>query len=295
MSLVKSFYERRLISPPEFVAGGVQYEVLMGSHAFGTAGEDSDNDVYGFCMPPLAELFAGSGCEASGSGGALQRFDHFKQLDVRVDDAYGRVRSHDFKIYSIVRFVQRCIENNPNTIEMLFAPEQNVLHLTPAGRLLRDHRRQFLHKGARYEFGGFARAQLDDLKAKRRQDGKRLEYIQRFGYDLKAAYHVVRLMNEAEQILAEGDLDLQRCSDQLLGIRAGKWKLAEVVDYFEHKDSRLEALYQSSELRTAADSNKIKELLIACLEMHFGSLSSGKSEIDEGASCHAISEIVLKS
>jgi uncharacterized protein len=46
------------------------------------------------------------------------------------------------------------------------------------------------------------------MKLKKRK-GKRREIIDKYGYDEKFAYHVVRLLNEAEQILTENDLDLQ--------------------------------------------------------------------------------------
>jgi hypothetical protein len=42
---------------------------------------------------------------------------------------------------------------------------------------------------------------------------------------VKFAYHVIRLLGEAEQILLEGDIDLRRNSAQLKAIRRGdvKW------------------------------------------------------------------------
>jgi len=191
MPIVQFLAQRKLINPPAFLAGSVQYEVLMGSHAFGVAGDGSDCDVYGFCIPPGQAL----GAQADVACG--QRFECFKALDVLVECAGdGKARSYDFKIYAIDRFFQRCAENNANALEMLFAADKNVLHLTPAARLVRESRRLFLHQGALEQFRDFAFAQLDDMRHRRRQEGKRKQYIERFGYDLKAAYHVVRLLDE---------------------------------------------------------------------------------------------------
>ena len=39
--------------------------------------------------------------------------------------------------------------------------------------------------------------------------GKRVELVEKFGYDTKFAYHVVRLVNECECILLKEDLDIE--------------------------------------------------------------------------------------
>lgn len=93
-------------------------------------------------------------------------------------------------------------------------------------------------------------------------------------YDVKYAYHLVRLLNEVEQILVEGDLDLQRNREQLKDIRRGEWSLDQIERYFESKERILEAAYASSTLPHSPDEVKIKELLINCLEMHYGDMSS---------------------
>lgn len=89
------------------------------------------------------------------------------------------------------------------------------------------------------------------------------------GYDLKFAYHLVRLLNECEQILIEGDLDLQRNREQLKSIRRGEWTNKEVIQYFSDKERQLEELYTKSELPHSPDVDKIRALLFECLEMHY--------------------------
>jgi len=49
-SKVQQLAKRGLITPPPFVPGGVQLEVIMGSEAYGVSSGDSDRDVYGFCV-----------------------------------------------------------------------------------------------------------------------------------------------------------------------------------------------------------------------------------------------------
>lgn len=42
---------------PNFLKSNVHYETMMGSHAYGCEREDSDIDVYGFCVPPKNVIF----------------------------------------------------------------------------------------------------------------------------------------------------------------------------------------------------------------------------------------------
>lgn len=101
---------------------------------------------------------------------------------------------------------------------------------------------------------------------------KRIGSVAKYGYDVKFAYHVVRLLNEVEQILVEGDLDLERNREQLKSIRRGEWTMEQIEDYFTQKERELEGAYSASTLRHSPDESKIKQLLLNCLEMHFGSL-----------------------
>jgi uncharacterized protein len=101
---------------------------------------------------------------------------------------------------------------------------------------------------------------------------KRLNSIVEYGFDVKFAYHVVRLLNEVEQILTEGDLDLERNREQLKAIRRGDWSLEEITEYFGTKEKELESLYTKSELRASPDEDAIKALLLECLEMHYDNL-----------------------
>jgi len=101
---------------------------------------------------------------------------------------------------------------------------------------------------------------------------KRLDVIAKHGYDVKFAYHIVRLLNEVEQILVEQDLDLERNREQLKSIRRGDWTLPQIEKYFAEKELALEKTYTSSSLRHSPNEEGIKELLLECLEMHYGSL-----------------------
>lgn len=101
---------------------------------------------------------------------------------------------------------------------------------------------------------------------------KRFESIKVHDYDIKFGYHLIRLISEVEQILEHGTINLQKNQDQLKSIRNGDWTLEEIEEYFKRKEAQLEQVYIDSKLQHSPDEGKIKELLMECLEMAYGSI-----------------------
>jgi len=94
------------------------------------------------------------------------------------------------------------------------------------------------------------------------------------GMDTKFAYHVCRLALEAQQILVEHDLDLEANREILKSIRRGEWSEEKLRGWFDEKEKHLEELYTKSDLRHSPDEDAIKDLLMNCLEHHYGSLDN---------------------
>jgi len=288
-SKTKQLTEVQLVRPPRFVPETVQYETIMGSVAYGVSNDTSDMDVYGFCIPPKDMIFPHLRGEIPGFGEQIQRFDVWQQHHIKFSDKPGADgKEYDLSIYSIVRYFQLCMENNPNMIDSLFTPANCVLFSTPVGNLMRENRKLFLHKGSWHKFKGYAYSQMHKIRSQH-PEGKRKALVEQFGYDVKFAYHVVRLINEAEQILTEGDIDLQRNREQLKSIRRGEWKLEDIQRHFAEKERELESVYLASKLQYSPDQGKIKQLLLDCLELHFGSLNDCVKMIDPAI--RAITEI----
>jgi predicted nucleotidyltransferase len=278
--LVEELARRGLISPPGWLAANVHYLTMAGSQAYGVATEESsDLDLYGVCIPPKEVVFPHLAGEIWGFGKYKEGMPrgHFGQYQkAHVNDPvarHGQGVTYDFQIYNIVKYVQLCSECNPNLIDTLFTPEPCVLHCTRVGRLLRDNRKRFLHRGVCEKFLGYACSQVKKLHSKEPQPGsRRAGLVETYGYDVKFGYHVVRLLLEAEQILAEGDLELRRHCDVLIQIRQGGWSLTHLMEFFESKRLELEALKERSSLPERPDMAGLRDLLLACLEAHYGSL-----------------------
>lgn len=269
--LIKKLEDKKLIHPPSWLALNTHYLTQMGSNAYGVQQDDSDMDIYGFCMPPKDMIFPHLAGEIPGFGNQITRFEQFQEHHV-IDKEAGK--EYDFSIYSIVKYFQLCMENNPNMVDSLFVPRRCILHSTAIGELVRENRKMFLHKGCFHKYKGYAYGQASKIQNKvNYQNEKRAADIEEFGYSLKYAYHLVRLLNECEQILIEGDLDLERNREQLKSIRRGEWTLEQIMQYFQDKEKLLEELYVKSDLQHSANEDAIKELLLSCIEMHYGNLS----------------------
>ncbi len=271
-SLVAALEKKELVRPPGWLANNIQYETLVGSMAYGVTSEGSDWDVYGFTIPRKDMVFPHLAGEIIGFGRQKKRFNQF-QADHVVDPSAGggHGREYDITIYGIIRYFHLCSECNPNLIGSLFTPERCVLHITRIGGMVRDNRKMFLSKAAWPRYKGYSFSQLHKLRTKK-PEGKRKAMVEKYGMDVKFALHAVRLLGEVEQILSEGDLDLTRDAERLKAIRRGEWKEQQVYDFFEKKEASLERLYEESKLPWGPDEDAIKELLLQCLEEHYGSL-----------------------
>ena len=342
-SYVQQLDKQNLISPPKWLPNSVQYEVIMGSLAYGVSNDNSDMDIYGFCIPHKDSVFPHLKGEIRGFGSQTDVFGQWQQHHIMSQDG---TQEYDFAIYNIIKYFQLCMENNPNMIDSLFVPQRCIVHSTRIGNLVRDNRHLFLHKGAWHKFKGYSYSQLNKMQGKalkrfvefckeneicysitldnvrevREPSGyvhpnllklddkklgelekllkqcthkgsmsKRLDSVAEHGYDVKFAYHVVRLLNEVEQIMTEENIDLERCREQLKSIRRGEWTLEQIQDWFAQKEKSLGDLYNTSKLRHSPDEGAIKSLLLNCLEEYYGSLD--KCVINPDKATQALKDI----
>jgi predicted nucleotidyltransferase len=271
-SYVNQLVEKSLIHAPKWLSNNVLFEGLTGSVAYGCSNDTSDMDIVGFCMPPKDVLFPHLRGEIIGFGTPQERFEQFQQHHIKVPEWN---KEFDLTIFSIVKFFQLTMENNPNMVDSLFLPRRCVLHSTHIYEHIRDNRKLFLHKGSKHKFSGYAHSQMSKIANKvNSSNPKRAKTIEDFGYDVKFAYHVVRLLLEAEQIMVEYDLDLERNSKILMSIRRGEWSLDQLQEWHQQKQLQLEGVYINSSLQNTPDEKVIKNLLMECIEMHYGSISN---------------------
>lgn len=324
MSIIKTLQQLKSahkISPPEWLIGNTVFLCQMGSVAYGVAGDASDVDVYGFCIPTKEILFPHHNGSVYGFD-RPQAFGQWQQHHVQAPPV-----EYDFSVYGIVKYFSLVRDNNPNMIDSLFVPRRCILHSTQVSEYIRENRSVFLHRGAWHKFKGYAYSQVSKMKGKykdvleelleyerlfnipknlstteindallsRKRKGddgpehllhvksrtlskykgmlenltKRQANAHKHGYETKFAYHVVRLLNEVEQILTEGTLDLQRNKEQLKSIRRGEWSKEQILNYFEEKELMLEKEYLKSDLPKYPRNDEIRAILITAIEMWY--------------------------
>jgi uncharacterized protein len=291
--LLHDLVKRNLIHPPRWLPNQTIYLTVMGSHAYGVSGNTSDQDIYSVCIPPKELVFPHLAGEIPGFGRQIQRFELWSQHHIRHPD---KKVEYDFSVFGIVKFFQLCMDNNPNVLDSLFAPRTAIIHSTPVAEMFGENRKLFLHKGAWHRFKGYAYSQASKIRNKvNSSNPQRAADIEKHGYSTKFAYHCVRLMNEVEQILVEGDLDLQRNREQLKSIRRGEWTFEQFEAYFQNKEHALETAYANSLLPHAPDEARLKNLLLQCLEQHYGDLSSAiKVQVPVEMFVNELETLILK-
>jgi len=267
--ILKNLEKEKLIHPPKWMCDNTQYLCRMGSVMYGLNTDTSDEDLYGWCIPPKTLVFPHLAGEIPGFGKQIQRFEQWQQHHIKFKE-----KEYDFQVFSIVKFFQLCLENNPNVIEALYCPIKHILHSTEVSKLVRDNRHLFLSKGVKHKLVGYAYSQLHKMKTKTPEEGSnRYEDVQTHGFDRKYAYHLVRLVFQCQFILENCDLQFERPDVQYLkAIRAGEVSEDDILSLFQEKEKTLEKLYVDSKLQYQPDEAKIKQLLLQVLEIHYQSV-----------------------
>jgi predicted nucleotidyltransferase len=118
------------------------FKCISGSHLYGTARPESDEDIRGVFIP-TGEFYHGF-------------MNKVEQVESHVpDETY----------WEITKFFRLCIDNNPNILELLFVPlnSKYTLTCTKEWEDIVANRELFLSTKARHTFSGYAVSQL--LKA----------------------------------------------------------------------------------------------------------------------------------
>jgi predicted nucleotidyltransferase len=272
--LLQDLVRKNLIHPPKWLPDNTHYLAIVGSESYGANIQgSSDQDLQGFCIPPKSDVFPHLRGEIPGFGTQKQRFDNYQEHHI-FSNEYNN--EFDVSIYSIVRFFHLAMENNPNILDIICVPNNCIKFITPVGQIVRDNRKIFFHAGCFHKFRGYASAQMSKIATvANRSNPKRAATIDEFGFDTKFLMHVCRLALECEQILLTGDLDLKRDSQFLLSIRRGEMTLDDGKKWWASKERDLETAYANCQIvPRVPDEDKIKELLIACLDQHYGNLGA---------------------
>lgn len=176
----------------------------------------------------------------------------------------------DIVVYDLRHFVRLLVKQNPNVLSMLWLRPNDYAKITTAGQALIYNRGIFISKEAHKSFTGYAYSQLHKMTnnaCEGYMGAKRKKLVEKFGFDVKNASHLIRLLKMNIEYLSTGQLNVMREDNTyLVDIKQGKYSLDEI----KSESDRLfrlseEALIRSS-LPDRVDVEKAENLLVEILE-----------------------------
>lgn len=208
----------------------VIYRCVIGSRAYGLAGEGSDTDRRGIFLPP-AEL------HWSLRGVPEQIEDDGEQ------ECYWELR----------KFIELALKANPNVLECLYTPL--VEAATPLARKLLDIRSIFLSKLIYQTYNGYVLSQFRKLEGDLRNRGE---------IRWKHAMHLIRLLLSGITTLRQGVVPLcvEEHRDRLLAIRRGEVAWTEVDAWRLSLHREMDAAFAGTPLPDRPDYVRADDYLI---------------------------------
>jgi len=245
-NLKKEMAERNLI-----------LKVRTGSYLYGTNTPTSDVDYIGVFIPDKKYVLGLHQVEQVNMSTSSDKKKNTK------DDI-------DYNIYSLPKFIKLLIKNNPNIIELLFAPDDCIVVNTAYWTMLRDKYRLFVSKNAYKSFTGYAFNQskkLKNSKDKIVQSG----FVEKYNYDVKLVSHLIRLLSECLELLTTGKLSFPlNNSAYLKSIRLGEVSLMDVLEEEDRLTALIEQVKEDTDLRDVPDLEKIESLQMGMLSKFWG-------------------------
>lgn len=123
--------------------GKLILETQIGSHLYGVATENSDEDYKGVFLPNKQYLLG------------LQKVEEVADNVVSKVNGKNTKDAIDRTYVEIRNFIQQCSNGNPNFIEILFANKDNIVYIDEFGEKLIQNRQLFISKQIANRFFGF--------------------------------------------------------------------------------------------------------------------------------------------
>jgi len=176
----------------------------------------------------------------------------------------------DIVVYEALKFIRLLEQGNPNVLMMLWLEPNHYLYKSAAGQLLCSHRQLFVGRHVYRSFTGYAYGQLHRMTHNAFQGhmgDKRRKLVEQFGFDVKNAGHLIRLLRMGIEFLKDGQLHVQReDASQLLEIKRGEWSLEKILTESDRLFAQSEAAYLNSSLPESPDKEAINCLAIDVIE-----------------------------
>jgi predicted nucleotidyltransferase len=233
---IRKQYQREAAQPSEDLLAEydlydfVIYRCVVGSRAFGLAGDDSDTDRRGIYLPPAELQWSLYGSPEQLENGATQ-------------ECYWELR----------KFLILALKANPNILECFYTPL--VETATPIALELLAMREIFLSKLVYQTYNGYVLSQFKKLEQDLRSTG---------AIKWKHAMHLIRLLMSGVTVLKEGfvPVNVGEHRDQLLAIKRGEMKWGEMNTLRLDLHKRFDEAFANTKLPDRPDYECVNAFLI---------------------------------
>jgi predicted nucleotidyltransferase len=224
--------EDQLAFPHEDLRPWIIYRCQVGSHAFGLATEESDDDIRGIYLPPARLHWS-----------LFKLPEQLEFADAGKDEVY----------WELEKFLKLALKANPNVLETLWTPL--VLHADRVARRLRDMREVFLTRHLYKTYSGYVLSQFRRMANAHARIGK---------YKAKHAMHLIRLLYSGIEALHTGQIriDVGEHRDELLAIKAGALSFEQTRDQALALDREFQEASRRTTLPEQPDYRRVDEFLI---------------------------------
>lgn len=255
--MIVSSLDRRILDAAPFQLGFDSRVIVaanVGSHSHGTyipkddAEGIDDVDILGAIMPPIDCIIG------------LNEFEHWTDF---IDEL-------DVTFYSFQKLVRLWLKSNPNVLGLLWMRDEDFIERSEVFDSFRAEREAFVCTQVVDAFAGYAWSQLRDIQRNRHEGymgTKRKVLVERFGYDIKHAAHLIRLLRMSIEFLQEGTLNVYRThdADELKSIKRGEWSMERVQIEAANLFEKADALKAVSKLPEKPNRDKINRLLVSTM------------------------------
>ena len=180
--------------------------------------------------------------------------------------------------YEMRKFVRLLLKSNPNVLSLLWIKDEHYFPIIPCpykefGKMLVDNRDIFVSKNAYEAFVGYAEEQMKKMthfKKEGYMGEKRKNLVKKYGFDIKNAGHLIRLLKMGIEYLNDGKLNVFRTDDvdMLIDIKTGKWSLEKVKKEADILFDAAKDAYEKSPLPEKPDAEKAEELVMTIIKSY---------------------------
>lgn len=243
-------------SGPEFEKIAKDNILLLGQVGSGlhgvTTGSD-DRDEMGICLEPPEYVI----------GNAPFQQYQFRTQPEGVRSGPGDL---DQTIYSLRKWTRLAAQGNPTVLLMLYIPRHELVCADVRGLDLQHHPERFLSRDVAGRFAGYLERQRDQMLGLRsKRHTNRPELIEKYGVDVKFAYHMVRLGLQGVEVLTTGKITLPMPEPDrtwLTELRYGQHSQEEALDRADDLLNQLNVLATTADLPEHPDLKLLDRWLV---------------------------------